>query len=89
MGVTEWIKFLAEFGSILLTFMAGSEIEPTMPRRYLKESLAIGAASFAAPFSCAMAYACFVSGWDRYAAIICGIALSTTSVAVVYPKSEV
>jgi Kef-type K+ transport system membrane component KefB len=69
--------------------MAGSEIEPTILRCYLKESLAIGAASFAAPFLGAMAYSYFVSGWDRYAAMICGIALSTTSVAVVYPKSEV
>jgi Kef-type K+ transport system membrane component KefB len=81
---TEWIKFLAGFGSILLTFMAGAEIEPDILRRYLKQSLAIGAASFAAPFLGAMAYARFVSGWDWYAAMICGIALSTTSVAVVY-----
>ena len=48
---TEWIRFLAGFGSILLTFMAGAEIEPSILRRYFKESLAIGAASFAAPFS--------------------------------------
>jgi hypothetical protein len=53
-------------------------------RRYFKESLAIGAASFAAPFVGAMLYAHYVSGWDWPAATICGIALSTTSVAVVY-----
>jgi Kef-type K+ transport system membrane component KefB len=81
---TEWIKFLAGFGSILLTFMAGAEIEPSILRRYFKESLAIGAASFAAPFVGAMLYAHYVSGWDWPAATICGIALSTTSVAVVY-----
>jgi Kef-type K+ transport system membrane component KefB len=80
----EWIAFLAGFGSILLTFMAGAEIEPTILRKYLKESLAIGVASFAAPFVGAMLYARFVSGWDWNAAMICGIALSTTSVAVVY-----
>jgi Kef-type K+ transport system membrane component KefB len=80
----EWIVFLAGFGSILLTFMAGAEIEPTVLRRYLKESLAIGAASFAAPFVGAMMYAHYISGWDWHAATICGIALSTTSVAVVY-----
>lgn len=80
----EWIAFLAGFGSILLTFMAGAEIEPTVLRKFLKESLAIGAASFAAPFVGAMLYARFVSGWDWNAAMICGIALSTTSVAVVY-----
>jgi Kef-type K+ transport system membrane component KefB len=81
---TEWIKFLAGFGSILLTFMAGAEIEPSILRRYFKESLAIGAASFAAPFVGAMLYAHFISGWNWPAATICGIALSTTSVAVVY-----
>lgn len=80
----EWITFLAGFGSILLTFMAGAEIEPTVLRRFLKESLAIGVASFAAPFVGALLYARYVSGWDWYAAMICGIALSTTSVAVVY-----
>ncbi|HKI17443.1 MAG TPA: cation:proton antiporter, partial [Isosphaeraceae bacterium] len=80
----EWIKFLAGFGSILLTFMAGAEIEPTILRRFFKESMAIGAASFAAPFIGAMLYARYISGWDWYAAMICGTALSTTSVAVVY-----
>ena len=62
----------------------GAEIEPSDPRRFFKESLAIGVASFAAPFVGAMLYARYVSGWDWYAAMICGIALSTTSVAVVY-----
>jgi Kef-type K+ transport system membrane component KefB len=80
----EWIAFLAGFGSILLTFMAGAEIEPTVLRRFFKESMAIGVACFTAPFIGAMLFARFVSGWDWNAAAICGIALSTTSVAVVY-----
>lgn len=80
----EWIAFLAGFGSILLTFMAGAEIEPAVLRKYFKESFAIGFASFAAPFLGALLFARFVSGWDWNGAIICGIALSTTSVAVVY-----
>jgi Kef-type K+ transport system membrane component KefB len=80
----EWIKFLAGFGSILLTFMAGAEIEPGVLRRFFKESMAIGFAGFIGPFVGAMLYARFVSGWDWNAAMICGIALSTTSVAVVY-----
>ena len=84
MKANEWIAFLAGFGSILLTFMAGAEIEPAVLRKFFKESLAIGAASFAAPFVGALLYARYVSGWDWNAALICGIALSTTSVAVVY-----
>src|SRR5439155_13164093 len=81
---TEWITFLAGFGSILLTFLAGAEIEPAVLRRFFKESMSIGLASFAAPFIGAMLYARYVSRWDWNAAMICGIALSTTSVAVVY-----
>jgi Kef-type K+ transport system membrane component KefB len=80
----EWVKFLAGFGSILLTFMAGAEIEPGVLRRFFKESMSIGFAGFLGPFVGAMLYARFVSGWDWNAAMICGIALSTTSVAVVY-----
>ena len=80
----EWIAFLAGFGSILLTFMAGAEIEPSLLRKSLKQTLSIGFTSFLAPFLGAMLYARFVSGWDWNASLICGIALSTTSVAVVY-----
>lgn len=79
-----WIDFLATFGSGLLTFLAGAEIDPGALKRHLKPALAIGAASFALPFAAAMAFAYFVSGWNLHAAEICGIALSTTSVAVVY-----
>jgi Kef-type K+ transport system membrane component KefB len=80
----DWIAFLAGFGSILLTFMAGAEIEPTILRKFFKESMAIGVASFAAPFVGAWLFAYYVVGWPWNAALICGIALSTTSVAVVY-----
>jgi Kef-type K+ transport system membrane component KefB len=80
----EWIAFLAGFGSILLTFMAGAEIEPALLRKYFKETFAIGTAGFVGPFVGAMLYARFVSGWDWNASMICGTALSTTSVAVVY-----
>ena len=80
----EWIAFLAGFGSILLTFMAGAEIEPSLLRKYFKATFSIGVAGFVGPFIGATLYARFVSGWDWNAALICGIALSTTSVAVVY-----
>ena len=80
----DWIMFLAGFGSILLTFMAGAEIEPSLLRKSLKVTLSIGFASFLAPFLGAMLYAYYVGGWPLNASLICGIALSTTSVAVVY-----
>lgn len=81
---TPWISFLAGFGAILLTFLAGAEIEPKILRKYAKESIIIGFASFLLPFLGAMAYAYYVAGWTPDASKICGIALSTTSVAVVY-----
>jgi len=81
---TPWIDFLATFGSGLLTFLAGAEIDPDSLRRHLRVSMSIGVVSFAAPFAAAFALAYFVAGWALPAAEIAGIALSTTSVAVVY-----
>ncbi len=79
-----WIDFVAGFGSILLTFLAGAEIDPVVLRRQLVPSTALGAASFGAPFLAAMAFAYFFGHWSPNAAKIAGIAMSTTSVAVVY-----
>ena len=79
-----WINFLAGFASVVLTFLAGAEIEPEAFRRQLKPTLAIGILSFLLPFLGAWAYAYWVSGWTWQASQIAGIALSTTSMAVVY-----
>ena len=81
---TPWTDFLASFGAVLLTFLAGAEIDPASFRRHLKPSLAIGFVSFLFPFLGALAFAYYVVGWDLRAAEIAGVALSTTSVAVVY-----
>jgi Kef-type K+ transport system membrane component KefB len=79
-----WINFLAGFGSILLTFLAGAEIDPVSLRKHLGPSLAIGTVGFLFPFLGAFAFVLFVPHWNLHAAEIAGIALSTTSVAVVY-----
>src|SRR3989338_9978029 len=47
---TEWVNFLAGFGSILLTFLAGAEVEPVVLKKRFKESMTIGILSFLAPF---------------------------------------
>lgn len=78
-----WIDALAAFGSVLLTFLAGAEIDPASLRRHLGKSLALGGLSFALPAIAAFVFAT-VGGWELHAAEIAGIALSTTSVAVVY-----
>ncbi len=81
---TEWLNFLAGFGSILLTFLAGAEVEPHILRKRFKESVGVGFLSFLLPFLGAMADAYYLSGWTLPQAAIAGISLSTTSVAVVY-----
>lgn len=81
---TEWINFLAMLGSGVLTFLAGAEIDPVSLRANLKASLIIGSLSFVLPFVGVWMFAQFVLGWQLQQAQIAGIALSTTSVAVVY-----
>src|SRR6266849_1418004 len=80
----EWINFLALLGSGVLTFLAGAEIDPRSLRTNLRASLLIGVLSFAVPFGIVWLFAQFVLGWPLHQAQIAGIALSTTSVAVVY-----
>jgi Kef-type K+ transport system membrane component KefB len=81
---TDWINFLALLGSGVLTFLAGAEIDPVSLKANLRASLLIGIISFAAPFLLVWLFAQFVLGWPLQQAQIAGIALSTTSVAVVY-----
>lgn len=85
LGVDQtWIKFLAGAGAILLTFLAGAEIDPDAFRRQWKEATAVGLVSFFAPFLGCAAGAYWLLGWDAQASLLAGIAMSTTSVAVVY-----
>ena len=79
-----WMNYLATFGGILLTFLAGTEIDTQLMRAKFKESFLIGALSFLLPFAGVAAFTYYVSGWDLNASLIAGIALSTTSLAVVY-----
>ncbi len=83
-GVPDWLAFLGSFAGIVLTFLAGAEVDVPQFRREWRASLWIGAVSFAAPFLVCMAIAYYVLGWSGDAAKIAGIALSTTSLAVVY-----
>ncbi len=81
---TAFTTFLAGIGSVTLTFLAGAEIDPVSLRRHWKASTAIGCVSFALPFVAAALVSYFWLGWKLHAAELAGVALSTTSVAVVY-----
>ena len=82
--VTDWVNFLAGFGAILLTFLAGTEIDPRIVRKHFWSSTSIGVIGFFAPYLGVLAYAYWILGWPLPQAQIAGISLSTTSVAVVY-----
>lgn len=80
----EWLDFIAKFASIVLTFLAGMEVDPAYMRRRLGPSLGIGVVSFLAPFVFASTVAYFLLDWNVRGSLIAGTALSTTSLAVVY-----
>ena len=80
----EWMLYLATFGGIILTFLAGSEIDTDLMREKFKESFLMGFFSFLLPFLGVFWYTYFIDGWTLQAALIAGTALSTTSLAVVY-----
>jgi Kef-type K+ transport system membrane component KefB len=83
-GTADWLDFVAKFGSIVLTFLAGMEVDPAYMRRRLGASFGIGLASFAGPFMVASLVSYLVLDWSARASLIAGTALSTTSLAVVY-----
>lgn len=85
LGVDQsWIKFLAGAGAIILTFLAGAELDPVVFKAKWKEATAVGLVSFAAPFLGCAAAAYYFLHWSVEASWLAGVALSTTSVAVVY-----
>jgi len=79
-----WIRFLSGTGAIVLTFLAGAELDPVVFRERWREAGAIGLISFLAPFLGCTAVAYYLLGWDPMASWLGGVAMSTTSVAVVY-----
>ncbi|MFH0899838.1 MAG: cation:proton antiporter [Pseudomonadota bacterium] len=79
-----WLAFVAGTGAVMLTFLAGAELDADTMRAKWKEVLTVGLVSFAVPFLGCAAIARFVLGWSPASSWLAGIALSTTSMAVVY-----
>jgi Kef-type K+ transport system membrane component KefB len=82
--LTDWVNWLAGFGAILLTFLAGVEIDAAIVRRNFWSTMSIGLMGFLGPYIGVLLFAHYIYGWPWAQAQIAGIALSTTSVAVVY-----
>ncbi|MEM0448914.1 MAG: cation:proton antiporter [Methanomassiliicoccales archaeon] len=80
----QWWLFLASFASVTLTFMAGSETDLGAMRSNLMKTILFGLISFLSPFMGGLLFSHLVLGWDLSASLIVGVALSSTSVAIVY-----
>lgn len=84
LAVPSWLSFIGSFAGIVLVFQAGAEVDVPQFRREWRASLSIGLVSFVAPFVVVGLLAYYGLGWNHRQAEIAGLALSTTSLAVVY-----
>jgi Kef-type K+ transport system membrane component KefB len=84
LDVPSWLNFVGTFAGVVLTFLAGAEVDVPQFRREWKASVSIGLVSFLAPFAVVGLLAYYALGWNHRQAEIAGTALSTTSLAVVY-----
>ena len=84
LDVPVWLAFLGSFAGIVLTFQAGAEVDVPQFKREWRASLSIGLVSFFAPFAVVGLVCYYALGWNHRQAEIGGLALSTTSLAVVY-----
>lgn len=84
LSATQWVIYLASVGAVLLTFLAGAEIDPEIFRSNLRVCLTMGFLSFLVPYVGVLLFTRHVLGWSWPEAQIAGLAMSTTSVAVVY-----
>ncbi|HZR62746.1 MAG TPA: cation:proton antiporter [Xanthobacteraceae bacterium] len=82
--LTPWINYIAGVGAVVLTFLAGTDIDPAVVKKHFGSSVTIGLMGFFAPYIGCLLLARYGLGWPWPQAQIAGIALSTTSVAVVY-----
>src|SRR3989339_148837 len=80
----EWMIYTAGFGGIVLTFLAGSEVDTKLLKENFRGALALSFSSFIAPFALGFFFCRYLAGWNLSASLIAGIALSETSLAVVY-----
>ena len=71
---------------ILLTFLAGAELDPDVLKLKWKEAAAVGLASFFVPFLVCAAAAHYLIGWEIMPSWLAGVALGGTSVAIVYTE---
>lgn len=70
---TEWIAFLAGTGAIVLTFLAGAELDPTIFRTKWKEATVVGLVGFFGPFMGCSAIAHYILHWTVRSSWLAGV----------------
>src|SRR3954453_21736143 len=63
--VPDWLSFVGTFAGVMLTFLAGAEVDVPQFRREWQASISIGAVSFAAPFVVALGACYWLGGGER------------------------
>lgn len=81
----EVIDVLAELGILALMFFAGLEIDFDVLKKNAKSSMVIGSASFLSPFLAVYFITAYFLHFSYEQALLSAVALSTTSIALVYP----
>ncbi|HTV33943.1 MAG TPA: cation:proton antiporter [Methylocella sp.] len=81
-----WVKVLSGVGVMLLTFLAGAELDPDVMKLNWKAALAVGSVSFLVPFLSCTAVTYYILGWNMTQSWLVGVALGGTSVAIVYAE---
>ena len=80
-----WLDFLSNLGLLGLMFFAGLETDPELMRKHLHKSLFIGFCSYFFPLVSIFYVTHYILKYSSEASLLIGIALSTTSLALVYP----
>ena len=80
----DWMVYLAGFGGIVLTFLAGAEVDGKLLKDNFRRAGLLSLSSFFAPLAAGFLFCRYLAGWSAQASAIGGIALSETSLAVVY-----
>ena len=80
----QWMIYIASFGGVLLTFLAGTEVDVELLKNKFKESLFIGIGSFIVPFLGVFLLSYYFIGWNLLESLLTATALSETSISVVY-----
>ena len=83
-----WMDFLASFGGIVLTFLAGAEVDSRLMREKLTPSLLIGGLSFLLPFLAAWAVCRLVLHWSAAAALKRAATAGARTVVPEWQQSE-